>query len=309
MITQGGVGDLEDIGKFAKPPFDLKNLSSIDRTDDLQVIARGIVNLGRPGLDNICKKLGLIFPNQHNAGNDAMAQLVCAVYIAMLEWRQRMPLPLYTIIDLPAHLIMGTLSTSTRRPLLIGSRLHCERCSDDHLPGVCHWKVGYCLRCLAWNKHATTNCPFGADNEKLEERRQSNHAHTIRVCRRQGHRAPEYVSLIESGLSRIDHILEPLVPRDQQVAAAVDASDVSSTPPIPGSSKGSGDTTPTSATTADAQDVRDTMIDESTNTITTSEQMTGQTANRLEEQPQGTKNEDDGWTTVHRKRGRPSAGW
>lgn len=191
-------------------------MSSIVDTIDLQDIWRTAAEIGgRVGLDNILSRLGLVFINQHNAANDAMAQLVCTIVIAMEEYWQRNP-ALRPADKVPANKIMSTLSTEGKTklvPFAVGTHNHCVRCGDDHLPGTCYWYVGYCNRCLQYNNHSTENCPFGANEEKLEERRKKNHDRNARYLSSRGRRVPEYVSLVESGLTRLDHLLEPLVPR------------------------------------------------------------------------------------------------
>ena len=243
MIIQGGIRDLEDIGEFATPEFKLVKFSNMEIEDLQDIASAAIRDLGSVGLANITRTLGLDLVNQHNAANDAMAQLVSALFIAIQEYRQRTPTDLQPANDVPAADLMQTLSSkakATHLPIVIGTYIHCERCgNDEHVTEDCKERVGTCKRCLGYNRHVTAKCWCSAKDEKLEEQRLANYKRTEQNLKKMCRKVPKYKPLAESGLSRVDHILEPLTPRGSATIAApenqttaTEAEDAASTDPV-----------------------------------------------------------------------------
>lgn len=210
MIVQGKLADLSDTSKFAKPPFDLLNHPCLTVKQDLQeVTPTALPQLPRVGLDAVVAHLELIFPNQHNAGNDAMAQLVSAVLIAIMDQRARIG---PVTADIPPKEIFQALKRNAQSRLLnpiVGVFEFCFRCGrDGHVANrACTIHVGACRRCLAWNQHRTEFC-FWSPGDMLEQRRKTNYDRTKAYNDRLGRQTAPYVSYVDANLTSADHILE-----------------------------------------------------------------------------------------------------
>jgi hypothetical protein len=228
LIYQGTDDDPKKIGKFATPPFQFMTLPCIVESIELQTISGKAIE-GNIGLASVAATLNLVEDAFHNAGNDAMVQLVAPIQMAITEYRQRIPEQKHIINDVPRNELLRRLGERARQtppPLIIGTKEHCNRCgSDQHTQtkqrGSCPVRnVGTCKRCLGYNQHITAKCYMGADDNNLERRRLDNHATTAAECARLNRPIPTYVPLGQTNISRRDHILEPVVPRNQAARVA-----------------------------------------------------------------------------------------
>jgi hypothetical protein len=182
VITQGGDGDLTGVGGFGMPKFDFLNLLSGAKKHELQVLAPdALPDLPKVGLASILIELGLCLDGQHNAGNDAMAQLVCTLLIAIDEHRQSTCIgPQPKNDTAPSELLQALAhhAQSINFPTVVGSHILCLRCGAiGHEQRACQAHVGTCKRCLGYNRHRTEFCFFG-NGAYLEKKRQENYDRT-----------------------------------------------------------------------------------------------------------------------------------